>query len=333
MHIARAVRVFDKEAKHIHAMKIYMFNGKFHAYSINITDCGYNGHKATSLLIIWSFYHKILNKFLIGCHLCQNLHNPGMKNINWLGMWTLYKKETLRFIKVYNQTLVAPVITALLFLSIFTLAIGGRVSEIGGVPFAEFIAVGLVMMTIVQNAFANTSSSLIMGKVLGTVIDYLIPPLSSSEIVFAMTMAGITRGFAIGVMTVLVILPFVDLGVHDVGLVLFYVLAASMMMALIGIVGGIFAESFDQMAAITSYIITPLSFLSGTFYSVKRLPEFWQVLNQFNPFFYMIDGFRYAMTGYSDAPIHTGMVVLIAMNVVCYVVAWYLLKTGKRIKT
>lgn len=256
-----------------------------------------------------------------------------MKNVNWLGMWTLYQKETLRFMKVYNQTLVAPVVTALLFLSIFSLALGGRVKEIGGVPFIEFISVGLVMMTIVQNAFANTSSSLTMGKVLGTVIDYLIPPISSSEMTFAMVTAAMTRGVVIGVVSLTTISFFVDIEVHHAGLAIFYVLAASMMMALIGLLAGIYSESFDQMAAITSYVITPLSFLSGTFYSVNRLPEFWQAANVFNPFFYMIDGFRYAMTGYSDAPIERGMIALMVMNVVLYALAMHLLKTGKRIKS
>ncbi len=253
--------------------------------------------------------------------------------INWLGLWTLYTKEVLRFIKVYNQTLIAPMVTSLLFLAIFSLALDGKDHAVGTVPYQEYVAVGLIIMTIVQNAFATTSSSLIMGKVIGTVIDFLMPPISAGEMVFAMAMAAMTRGFAVGLLVATAIAFFVPLSVHSVALVLFYVCISSLMLGLLGLLTGIVTDSFDQMAAVTSYIITPLAFLSGTFYSVNNLPAFWQNLNYLNPFFYMIDGFRYAMTGYADGPILTGALVLIITSAALYALTHALIARGYRLKT
>lgn len=255
------------------------------------------------------------------------------RSINWIGLQTLYIKEVRRFLKVYNQTLLAPMVTAMLFLAVFSLALGDRVKDVGGVPFSQFMAAGLIMMTVVQNAFANTSSSLTMGKVLGVIIDVLMPPLSAGEITFAYVMGGITRGIMSGAMVALAVSFFVPLEIYDLGLFIFYLFFASAMLALLGVLGGIFADSFDQMSAITSYIITPLAFLSGTFYSVKNLPEFWQQVNIFNPFFYMIDGFRYSMTGYSDGNITTGIVVLLSTDIILYIIAQRLIHKGFRLKT
>jgi len=256
-----------------------------------------------------------------------------MKNFNWLGFRTLYKREVFRFLKVYNQTLFAPMVTALLFFAVFSLAIGDRVRNIGNITFQEFMIPGLIMMTMVQNAFANTSSSFIMGKVLGTIIDYLLPPLSAFEILLAMLLGGITRGICTGLCVVIAINIFYPIEVHDALTVIIYTILATSMLALLGILSGIFANSFDQMAAITSYVITPLSFLSGTFYSVRNLPEFWQTINHFNPFFYMIDGFRYGITGYADASINTGISILVVTNLVLFSVIYVLLNKGYRIKT
>ena len=251
----------------------------------------------------------------------------------YYGMWTLYSKEVRRFLKVYNQTLLAPVVTALLFLAIFSLAIGRRQNFVAGVSFQQFMAAGLIMMTTVQQAFANTSSSLTMGKVLGTVIDYLMPPISSKEMLAAMVAGGLTRGLVVGTLTGIAILPFVHLSVAHVGMALFYIVMASMMMSLLGILAGIISETFDHMSAITSYIITPLAFLSGTFYSIRNLPEFWQYVTHGNPFFYMIDGFRYAMTGYHDGSIQVGVAYLIAFNLFLIILCERLLAKGWRIKS
>lgn len=254
-------------------------------------------------------------------------------SINWLGLWTLYVKEVRRFLKVYNQTLIAPMVNALLLFAIFFLAMGGHRPDIQGIPFAQFILPGLIMMTVVQNAFANTSSSLIMGKVMGTVIDYLMPPISPGEMTFAMVAGGVTRGICCGISVTVAMMLVTHVPLHSFGLAVFYIVFASSMLALIGLLAGIFAETFDQMSAVTSYIVTPLAFLSGTFYSVHNLPAFWQHFNWFNPFFYMIDGFRYALTGYSDAPIATGMAVLVTANIALYTLAQRLITKGYRLKS
>lgn len=255
------------------------------------------------------------------------------KNTNWAGLWTLYKKEVGRFLKVYNQTLIAPMVNAMLFLAIFMLAFGGDVKEIQGVPFGQFMGAGLIMMTMIQQAFANTSSSLIMGKVLGTVIDYLMPPISAGEMLFAMVMAGITRGLAVGVMVWISVWVFSPIYIMHFGVIIFYSISACLLLSLLGMIGGIIADSFDQMAAITSYVITPLAFLSGTFYSVNNLPVFWYYVTHANPFFYMIDGFRYGMTGYTDGSMAFGAAFITVSNIVLWIVAYSTLKRGCKIKT
>lgn len=256
-----------------------------------------------------------------------------MNNFNIIGTWTLYLKEVRRFLKVYNQTLLAPVITSLLFLAVFKLAIGTRVHNIGGVSFEQFMAAGLVIMAVVQNSFANSSSSLTMGKVLGTIGDYLTPPISAFEMSFAMVAAAMTRGIAVGVLVSFAVSFFIPLNIHSWFFVVFYLLLASCLLGLLGLLAGILAETFDQMAAITSYVITPLSFLSGTFYSVKQLPEIWYNISQFNPFFFMIDGFRYGLTGYSDGNLQVGMAYLLSTNIILWLVIHLMLKKGYRIKS
>ena len=256
-----------------------------------------------------------------------------MEQINYIGLKTVYEKEVRRFLKVYNQTLIAPVVTSLLFLAVFNLAINGRVGNVGAVPFGLFMASGLIMMSVMQQAFANTSSSFIMGKVLGTMIDYLMPPLSAGEIICAMTLAGVTRGIMVGVFVGIAVSMFVPMEIHNFWLVAFFIISSSMFMSLLGMFTGIFAETFDQSAAITSYIITPLSFLSGTFYSVSRLPDFWHTASHYNPFFYMIDGFRYGITGYHDSNVTVGIVLITLCNIVLWVVVQTMMTKGYRIKS
>ena len=234
--------------------------------------------------------------------------------------------------KVSNQTVLAPAITTLLFLAVFSLAWGQRKSA-SGLDFIEFLAPGLIMMAVLQNAFANTSSSLILSKIQGVIIDILMPPLSALEITLAYVTGGIVRGLCVGVSVAIAMLVFVDLGVHDIGLVIFYIIFSSSLLAMFGILSGVWAQSFDQVALITNYVVAPLVFLSGTFYSVKQLPNFWQEISIFNPIFYMIDGFRYAITGYSDAPVNTGLAVLIAANVICFFLCYHLINRGWRLKS
>jgi ABC-2 type transport system permease protein len=252
---------------------------------------------------------------------------------NWLGLWTLYRKEVQRFLKVWMQTLMAPIITTLLFLAIFTLALGGLRPDINGVPFVEFLAPGLVMMAIVQNAFANASSSLLVAKVQGNVVDFLMPPLSSAELNIGISLGGLTRGLFVGSGTLVVMMLFVDLQIHNVFAALFYACIASALMAQIGLLGGIWAEKFDHLATVSNFVITPLSFLSGTFYSVKQLPDFAHAVTQYNPFFYMIDGFRYAVTGQAEGSLVFGASLLIGLTLFLGCICQYVLTRGYRLKS
>jgi len=251
---------------------------------------------------------------------------------NWLGLYTLYLREVRRFVKVYTQTIIGPVVTTLLFLAVFSLALGRAVTEVNGVPFMEFLAPGLVMMAIVQNAFANTSSSMMISKVQGNIVDTLMPPLSAHELTFGIAMGGMTRGIAVGIAVTLVLSIWVPVSIHNAGLIVFHAVAAALMLSLLGVIGGIWSEKFDHIAAVTNFIITPLSFLSGTFYSIERLPELAQTIAHLNPFFYMIDGFRYGFIGQSDAPVLTGMLVVGLMDVALWIVCWRMFDSGYKLK-
>jgi len=251
---------------------------------------------------------------------------------NWLGLYTLYLREVRRFVKVYTQTIIGPVVTTLLFLAVFSLALGRAVTEVNGVPFMEFLAPGLIMMAIVQNAFANTSSSMMISKIQGNIVDTLMPPLSAHELTFGISMGGMTRGIAVGIAVTVVLSIWVPINIHSAGLIAYYAVAASLMLSLLGVIGGIWSDKFDHIAAVTNFIITPLSFLSGTFYSIERLPQLAQTIAHLNPFFYMIDGFRYGFIGQSDAPVLTGMVVVGLMDVALWIVCWRMFDTGYKLK-
>ncbi len=251
---------------------------------------------------------------------------------NWIGVWTLYVREVRRFTKVYTQTLVAPVVTTLLFLAVFTLALGPDRDLIGGMPFSEFLAPGLVMMAVAQNAFANTSSSLVISKVQGNIVDTLMPPLTAHELTLAIAMGGATRGVAVGVLVTLAMTPFATVGVAHWGYALFHLCAASLLLSLIGVAGGIWSDKFDHIAAVTNFVVTPLAFLSGTFYTLDRLPETFALIARFNPFFYMIDGFRFGAIGYADARPLTGLLVMVGANAVMWLLCWRMFATGYKLK-
>ncbi len=252
--------------------------------------------------------------------------------INWFGAFTLLKKEVRRFLKVYHQTLFSPVINIVLFLAVFSLSVGNRVTEINGVPFPIFMSAGLIMMAAMQNAFANSSSSFVMGKVMGHIVDYLIPPLGAFELLFAFTIGAVLRGICVAIVAFLTILVFVPLGFYSIPHAIFYMVFACMFLGLLGVLCGVISETFDHMSAMTSYVITPLTFLSGTFYSTNSLPEFWRNVSHFNPFFYMIDGFRYSIAGQSDGDLLTGMIYILSINFVLAVALYFLIKRGYRIK-
>jgi ABC-2 type transport system permease protein len=256
-----------------------------------------------------------------------------MQSINIIGVYTLCKREIWRFAKVWNQTVIAPVITTLLFLAVMSLAMSSGAHLVDGIAFNQFIAPGLIMMAIVQNAFANTSSSLMLAKIQGTIIDFIMPPLTGAELTFSFVVGGVVRGLMVGLVVSVSVYIFVPFTMHDPLVGLFYVISASVMLALLGVLTGVWAQSFDQLAAITNYIVTPLAFLSGTFYSIKQLPEFWYHVCHFNPFFYMIDGIRYAMIGYSDGTPWTGMMVLTGTNIVLWIATTHLFNAGYRLKS
>lgn len=216
------------------------------------------------------------------------------------GWQTLFKKEMLRFWKVGFQTVLAPVITALLYLMIFSHVLDGKVEPYPGVSYASFLVPGLVMMSVLQNAFANSSSSLIQSKITGNLIFVLLPPLSHAEFFSAYVLASMVRGVVVGLGVFLVTVAFVGLHVNNVLWVLAYVLVGSALLGTMGVIAGIWAEKFDQLAAFQNFIILPATFLSGVFYSIHSLPDVWQTVSHFNPFFYLIDGFRYGFFGVSD---------------------------------
>ncbi len=253
-------------------------------------------------------------------------------DLNIIGLWTLYLKEVRRFLKVPLQTVAAPLVTTLMFLLVFSVALGRGGREIEGVPFLSFLAPGLIMMAIIQNAFANTSSSIMIGKIQGNIIDVLMPPLRSSELLFGIVAGGVTRGLLVAVVVTIAMLFVIEIDKVSIGLAIFYMIAGALMLALLGFLGGLWAEKFDQMSMVTNFIVTPLSFLSGTFYSINQLPEGFQAIAYFNPFFYLIDGLRYAFIGQSDGSIVVGMTVVTAINAVLWMFAHHLVKLGYRIK-
>ena len=261
------------------------------------------------------------------------LISPAIHASSWIGVWTLYKREVWRFLKVWNQTVLAPIITTLLFLAVLTLAMGKGDRGDHGIDYNSFVAPGLIMMAIVQNAFANSSSSLIIAKIQGTIIDILMPPFKGWEVTTCYALGGVTRGLMVGVAVGIAMAFFVPIHVEHPMLALAFATLASLMLALLGTLGGVWSQTFDQMAALTNYVITPLSFLSGTFYSIQHLPPFWQQVSHLNPFFYMIDGFRYAMTGYTDGDPVMGLAILSITNIVLYAFCCWLFTYSSRMKS
>ncbi len=252
--------------------------------------------------------------------------------VNWLGTWTLVRREISRFMNVWSQTVMAPLINAGLFLMIFTIAIGSQRGDVMGVPFMTFLAPGILTMTVIQNAFANTSSSLASAKVQGNIVDTLMPPLSAGELVAGYIGGAVARGGLVALVIALGAYLFLGVGLmHPVWAIVFVLLGAVLMGGL-GMIAGIFANKFDQLSAISNFLVTPLAFLSGTFYSITALPPFLQTLSHANPFFYIIDGVRFGMIGVSDSSpwIGLGVVSLACVVVLAICLRW--MHTGYRLK-
>ncbi|MCC6207291.1 MAG: ABC transporter permease [Gammaproteobacteria bacterium] len=248
------------------------------------------------------------------------------------GFRTLFYKEILRFHKVVLQTVVAPAITTLLYLLVFSHALDRHVTVFGDIAYNTFLVPGLVMMTMVQNAFANSSSSLIQSKVTGNIVFILLTPLSYTEFYLAFMLASVTRGLVVGLVVYLCAMPFVPLPLHSAATIIAFALASSAVLGTLGVIAGIWAEKFDQLAGFQNFIILPLSFLSGVFYSIASLPEFWQHISRLNPFFYMIDGFRYGFIGRSDIDPGVSLAVVVATFLLLSSLTLALLKRGYRLR-
>jgi ABC-2 type transport system permease protein len=252
---------------------------------------------------------------------------------NFEGFKTLYLKEIKRFWKVAMQTIAAPVITSLLYMLIFAVATNGARQPMEGVPFREFIAPGLVMMAILNNAFANSSSSLLQSKMMGLTSDFMTPPLSPLEQTAAFVLGAATRGIIVGVTTAVAIWPFAHYPVTHIWAIAYFGAGASVLMALVGVLGGLWSEKWDHLATVTNFVVMPLTFLSGTFYLADRLPEPFRTGSHFNPMFYLIDGFRYGFIGQADGSVAIGAVMTLVLTAVLTVWCWWLFRTGFRLKT
>ena len=270
---------------------------------------------------------KDINKFI------SNRTLKGIGAVNWIGLITLTKREIMRFIKIYMQTIIGPALTTLLFLIIFSIALGRSSKLVGEIPFLEFLGPGLIIMSMIQNSFGNSSSSLLSAKVAGNISDFLMPPFTPFEFTSAFLIGSIARGLLVGIASVALIITLVPIKVYDLVALVYFSFISCSIMGLVGIISGIWADKFDQMAAITNFLVTPLALLSGTFYSISNLPTTFYLVSQLNPFFYMIDGFRYSLIGYSDANILVGATVLFILNLVLFITTIVIIKKGYRLKS
>ena len=253
--------------------------------------------------------------------------------VNWIGFWTLYKKEVLRFLIVVIQTVISPLVTSLLFLLVLSLAIGNDRGEVLGFPFINFLAPGLIAMQVIQQGFSHSSSSIMIGKIQGNIVDILYAPLTAGEITLAINLAACTRSLIIAMVSIIVFSFIVELEFYNFFYIFIFTFLGSFILGSIGFVVGLWAEKFDNMASATNFIIVPLSFLSGTFYSIEKLPEVLQRISAVNPFFYIIDGFRYGFLGAADGSLKFGLFYLVILSCVLWFVAYILFKKGYKIKS
>ena len=257
-----------------------------------------------------------------------------LQGVNWGGLKTLYIKEVRRFFKVQLQTVWGPAVTTMLYLVIFTVAMGREGRTVLGAPFADFLAPGLIVMAMLQNSFANSSFSLLVGKIQGTIVDYLMPPLSTGELIAGMVGAAVTRAFLVGgaVWLAMALWPGVSVDVQHPLAALWFGLMGALLLAFLGLMTSIWAEKFDHAAMISNFVVAPLSLLSGTFYSVDQLSPAFEAVSHANPFFYVISGFRYGFLGVADSPLLVGAVGLLALNLVLWAACYALLRSGWKIK-
>ena len=265
----------------------------------------------------------------------KNKYQIGIRRfgINWVGAYSLYIKETLRFLNVFGQTIIGPIVTAILFLLVISLAIGSERSNVLGVPFIEFLAPGLIAMQVIQQAFSHSSSSLLMGKVMGNIVDLIGAPLSAGEVSLSIIFASVTRALTISIISIIIFSLIIEIEIKNYAVFILYLFLSSFIMGAAGFIAGLWADKFDHMATVTNFIIVPLSFLSGTFYSVDRLPELLKTLSYYNPFFHMIDGFRYSFINNMDGSITFGLMYLTILSIIIWYIAYLLYKKGYKIKS
>ena len=253
--------------------------------------------------------------------------------VNWIGFRTLYIKEVSRFLVVWAQTLLSPLISSLLFLSVLSLALGNERGEVLGFSFISFLAPGLIAMSIIQQSFSHSVSSLMIAKIQGNITDTLFAPLSAVEVSLAIILAAVTRSIVILIISIIVFSLIVEIHIYSIFYILLGAFLGSFILGALGFITGLWAEKFDHTATITNFIVTPLSFLSGVFYSVDRLPAFFQSISKINPFFYIIDITRFGFLGASDGSISFGLMYLTILAFALWLLCWYLYKVGWKLKS
>jgi ABC-2 type transport system permease protein len=266
----------------------------------------------------------------------ENKYQIGVRRfglVNWIGFYSLYVKEVSRFLIVWAQTLLSPLVSSLLFLSVLTLALGNDRGDVLGYSFISFLAPGLIVMSIVQQSFSHSVSSLMIGKIQGNIIDTLLAPLSATEVTLAIIFAAVTRGFVILIISIIVFSLIVEIHIYSIFYIFIGAFLGTFILGALGFITGLWAEKFDHTATITNFIITPLSFLSGVFYSIERLPDFFQSISKINPFFYIIDICRFGFLGTSDGSIGVGLVYLTILSIIVWLISYYLYKIGYKIKS
>jgi len=266
----------------------------------------------------------------------QNKYKAGVRRfglVNWVGAVNLYIKEVNRFFVVWAQTLLSPLISSLLFLSVLSLALGNDRGDVLGYSFISFLAPGLIVMSLIGQSFSHSVSSFMIGKMQGNIVDMLYAPLSALEVSFAIILAAVTRSLVIAIISIAVFSIIIDINFYSIFYIFVFGFLSSFILGSLGFITGLWAEKYDHTATITNFVITPLSFLSGVFYSIDKLPVFFKNISLVNPFFYMIDGFRFGFLGTADGSIEFGLIYLTIISVVTWFVSFYLFKKGYKIKS
>lgn len=252
---------------------------------------------------------------------------------NWVALTTIWIKECTRFMRIWIQTLVPPAITMSLYFVIFGSLIGNRIGQMGGFTYMEFIVPGLIMMSVITNSYANVSSSFFSAKFQRNIEELMVSPVPTSVIILGYVGGGVARAILIGIIVTSVSLFFVDVQIHHIGVIVLTLLLTSILFSTAGLINAIFAKTFDDISVVPTFVLTPLTYLGGVFYSLSLLPEFWQWVSKANPIVYMVNGFRYGFLGVSDVDISVSVSLLVFFNVLLFGIAYYLLKTGKGIRS